>query len=39
MIIIQPKGENTIFPRMKSGSGLSLMEKYALLLKAVKKNK
>lgn len=37
MIIIQPKGQNTILPRMESGLHLSLMEKYALFLKAGKK--
>lgn len=39
MIIIQPKGQNTILPRMESGLHLSLMEKYALFLKAGKKKK
>lgn len=39
MIIIQPKGQNTILPRMESGLHLSLMKKYALFLKAGKKKK
>lgn len=37
MIIILPKGQNIILPRMEWGLYLSLREKYALFLKAEKK--